>query len=90
MKKRNRAHYRGDYARRAKAIRDAANADPGTLCRRCGKTKAQHRPGTFWTAGHVRDGDPTSPLAAEMSNCNFAAGQLAKRRDHEPRSPQWG
>ena len=53
MAKRKPAHHRGDYARRAKAVRDAANADPTTRCWRCGRTQAEH--GQPWQAGHLND-----------------------------------
>ena len=73
------AHYRGSYHVRARNIRAAANANPNTRCWRCGRTLAQHPPHhngnpAKWTAGHLRDGDPTSPLAPEASTCNYSAG----------------
>ena len=72
-------HYRGSYHVRSRQVRDAANADPSTRCWRCGRTLAMHEPHkngkpARWTAGHIRDSDPTSPLAAEASTCNKAAG----------------
>ena len=74
MPGRNREHYTGDYTRRAAAVRRAAYANPGTRCWRCGRTLDEHKPGDRWDAGHVRDGDPTSPLAPEAASCNRAAG----------------
>jgi hypothetical protein len=71
---RNRSHYSGDYQLRARAVRAAAYANPDTRCWRCGKTLVEHGPGVRWDAGHVRDGDPTSPLAPEASSCNRSAG----------------
>lgn len=68
------AHYRGSYHVQARKVRDAANADPGTLCRRCGLPA---RAGDPWEAGHVIDGDPRSPLAPEHRSCNRSSG--AKR-----------
>lgn len=75
----SQAHYRGSYARRAKAVRDAANANPATRCRRCGRTLEQHPPhrnGTpaTWDAGHIHDGQIDGPLAPEASTCNRTAG----------------
>jgi hypothetical protein len=68
-----------DYPRRARAIVTAAQRNPHTLCWRCQQPLAQHpphktgRPAT-WHAGHIIDGDPHSPLAAEASTCNQQAG----------------
>lgn len=75
-------------------LREAANADPSTACWRCGKTLAQHGPHrngrpAYWTAGHLRDGDPSSPLAPEASTCNFRAGAAAQRQATEVRSRDW-
>ncbi len=72
-------HHSGTYQRRAANVRAAANLDPDTRCWRCRRTLDQHEPhrnGTpaRWTAGHIRDGDPTSPLAPEASTCNYSAG----------------
>jgi hypothetical protein len=67
----NRAHYRGSYDRRARALVAAANADSETVCWRCGR---KARSGDPWQAGHVRDGDPTSPLRPEHRSCNASAG----------------
>ena len=79
MAKRKPAHHRGDYARRAKAVRDAANADPTTRCWRCGRTQAEH--GQPWQAGHLNDGQVGGPLRAECRACNAGAGaRLGSRR----------
>ncbi len=82
MPARNRAHYRGSYQRRAKAVREAAKADPTTRCWRCGRLALPDDP---WQAGHVIDADPSSPLAPEHQSCNARAG----RQQREPRSRQW-
>jgi hypothetical protein len=88
-------HHRGAYVARARAVRAAANANPNTRCWRCGHT-LDHHPNTKtgrpprWTAGHVRDGDPTSPLLPEADVCNYAAG--AHRTNElraNPRSCNW-
>ena len=72
----NRSHYGVSYQLRARAVRAAAYADPRTQCWRCGKTLDEHGPGARWDAGHVRDGDPTSPLAPEAASCNRSAGAV--------------
>ncbi|GGL27594.1 hypothetical protein H9L10_03595 [Phycicoccus endophyticus] len=79
MTKPKAAHHRGNFHVRARHIRDTANADPTTTCWRCGHTLAEHPPHkngkpATWTAGHIIDGDPTSPLAPEASTCNYSAG----------------
>ena len=73
------AHYRGSYETRARAIRRAAHMNPNTRCWRCGRTLAEHPPTRTgkpptWTAGHILDSNPNSPLAAEANVCNYAAG----------------
>lgn len=82
MPGKNRAHYKGSYARRAKQLRDRANADPATRCWRCGELA---RAGDPWQAGHVRDGEVDSPLMPEHKSCNIKAG----RQLREPRSRRW-
>ena len=72
-------HYRGNYQADARRVRAAAYADPSTRCWRCGHTLDRckpHRNGkpARWTAGHVIDSDPTSPLLPECSPCNKSAG----------------
>lgn len=76
------AHHSGTYQVRARAVRDAANRNPATQCWRCGLTLAEHAPHAdgkpvTWTAGHVIDTDPTSPLMPEASTCNYSAGASA-------------
>jgi hypothetical protein len=73
------AHHRGDYARRARAVRAAAYANPSTRCWQCGRTLAEH--GRKWTAGHTRDGDPTAPLLPECEPCNFGRGAAMGNRN---------
>ena len=91
MPGRNRSHYSGDYVRRARAVRLAANADPDCRCWRCGRTLAEHGPRATWDAGHVRDGDPLSPLLPEASSCNRSAGAAAgnRRRRGLETSREW-
>lgn len=68
-------HYAGTYKARAARVRADAYADPSTRCRRCGELA---REGDPWQAGHVRDGDPSSPLAPEHRSCNARAGRLGQ------------
>jgi predicted kinase len=86
----NQPQYR---ARRKTLI---ASATPQSKCWRCGKRLQEHRPHrdgkpVKWTAGHIIDGDPRSPLALEASTCNYrAGGTIGARitnRAREPRSP---
>lgn len=74
------AHHRGTYHRRSRQLTAAARADPTTRCWKpdCNKliTEVRHkngRPG-WWTAGHERPGDPTSPLHPECSVCAATEG----------------
>ena len=71
-------HHSGDYQRRAKQVRDAANRDPSTRCWQCGQTQAEH--GRAWTAGHEHDGDPNSRLLPECARCNYKRGATAGNR----------
>ena len=64
-------HHMGSHQVTARRVTQAANADPTTRCRRCGGLARQGDP---WEAGHLRDGDPTSPLLPEHRSCNRAAG----------------
>jgi hypothetical protein len=77
--------YRGDYQRRARAVRAAAYLNPHTVCQSptCKgwgtRTLAEHPPTKTgkppkWDAGHKRDSDPTSPLQPEVDVCNRSAG----------------
>lgn len=86
--------YQGSYPVRAKIVRDRANADPSTRCRRCRGTYAEAKAkwgakGAAWQAGHVVDGHPGSPLAPEHAYCNLAAGgRMARARDEAKREPK--
>lgn len=59
------AHHKGRrYTLASKAIRDAANANPQTLCWYCRDTMTAHHQRwptarLRWTAGHTRDGSTT-------------------------------
>ena len=96
---RPRAHYAGDYRTRQRYLIAAANSNPSTICWRCRRTLAEHPPHKdgrrpFWTAGHLRDSDPTSPLLPEASTCNFKAGAVfgnrkRSRRNGNPTSRRW-
>lgn len=70
-------HHRGTHQARAKAVTDAAYADPETRCWRCRRTLAQirrHKPKAIWHGGHVVDGEVGGLLLAECSTCNSARG----------------
>jgi hypothetical protein len=90
-----RSPWSGSYHRRAKRLREAAYGDPGVRCRRCGLTYAQAvtlwgKQGAAWQAGHVVDGHPGSPLAAEHARCNTSAGGrlgVERKAKRAPRSP---
>lgn len=76
-------HRRGSYQAEAKAVRDQANANPNTRCRRCGLTMAEIRirkPHATWDAGHVIDGQIGGPLAPECSPCNRGHGAAMGNR----------
>ena len=79
-------HHRGTYHVRARQVRAAAYANPATQCWRCGRTLNQHKPGDRWTAGHIHDGDPNSPLLPEARSCNSSAGATLgnQRRNQGP------
>lgn len=83
--------YRGSYPRRSKAIREAAQQNPATRCWRCGRTYIEALrlwgpKGAAWQSGHVVDGHPGSPLAAEHARCNKRAG--AKKGGEALRRPE--
>jgi hypothetical protein len=59
------------WTTRARAVVDAARRNPNATCRRCGQP---FQPGQPIDAGHIRSGDPTSPLAPEHATCNRSAG----------------
>lgn len=68
------AHHRGAHTRLAAIIRARANANPATLCARCGQPA---RPGDPWQAGHRNDGHIATSLAdyqPEHRSCNTSAG----------------
>jgi hypothetical protein len=95
MTGRGQPHYTGSYAARARAVRDAAYADPSTRCWRCGKTLTEAQrmwPGkrVTWHAGHTVDGNSSLPLAPEHSVCNIRSGGSlgAKQRLMRP-SRKW-
>jgi hypothetical protein len=66
QRKAERTHYRGDYPKRAKAIRDTA-----TNCWLCGEG---YRPNDPWTADHVYPSMPDSPLMPAHRSCNSRRG----------------
>lgn len=77
------AHHRGTYHVASAKIRAAAYADPTTVCWRCGLTleeKRRTKPRDRWTAGHVLDGVPDSPLLPEHASCNYSHGAVIGNR----------
>lgn len=64
--KATRQHYKGDYAQRAKAVRDSA-----TNCWICGDGPRPHDP---WQADHLYPADPNSPLLPAHRSCNARRG----------------
>jgi hypothetical protein len=86
--------YRGSYHSRSKRLRAAAYTNPATTCWRCGRTYAEAMKlwgpkGAAWQAGHKIDGHHGSPLAAEHTYCNTAAGaRLGHKRRAKRESPR--
>lgn len=66
-----RAHYAGDYRKRAAQVRATA-----THCWICGQTA---RPNDPWQADHLNPGDPNSPLLPAHRSCNAARGNRPHR-----------
>jgi hypothetical protein len=94
MPAKDRSHYAGSYQKRARLVRDRANADPLTRCWRCGLTLAEARrrwpdKDVIWHAGHVVDGDSTAPLLPEHSNCNIYAGAVAGNLAKNAKRGRW-
>jgi len=61
-----RNHYKGNYQKRAKLVREAAE-----ICWLC---KEGPRVGDPWTADHVYPGVTDSPLLAAHRSCNSSRG----------------
>lgn len=67
-----KAHHSGPrYAKGSALVRAAANATPGAVCWRCGKTLDQHRTRTgkpdTWQAGHTQQGSRTWQLWLDVT-----------------------
>jgi hypothetical protein len=71
---RNRDHYSGDYAKRAKAVRDVA-----TICWLCGEGAKLDDP---WQADHYFPGDPASPLLPAHRSCNVKRSNESRNKKH--------
>jgi hypothetical protein len=77
----SQAHHRGSFPGRSKRLK--ATATELTTCWKCDRRLNQVPPDSngkpaTWVAGHVRAGDPTSPLRLECSACSNREGsQLA-------------
>ena len=92
MPGKKRAHYKGDYPRRAAAVTTAAYANPNTRCWRCGKTLEEIRrgkPNEGWDAGHLVDGAINGTLQAECRGCNRSHGAAMGNARRTPTSQQW-
>jgi len=61
-----REHYKGDYQKRSKIVRETA-----VECWICKEGFKAHDP---WTADHLYPGDPTSPLLPAHRSCNSSRG----------------
>lgn len=92
--------YRGRWKTDTRRLLRIWTANPNTRCWRCTLTLDQHPPHKngrrpWWTRGHIRDSDPTSPTAPEASTCNYTAGaqhgnRLRRRTTrNEPTSRNW-
>lgn len=83
-----------DWQRRAKLTVDAARRDPSARCHRCGQP---FLPGEPIDAGHIRSGDPHSPIAAEHAtkrpgckgNRSAGASEGNRRRRKLYTSREW-
>ena len=68
------AHHRGPHQRLSAQARARYNANPNTVCARCGQQRRTDDP---WQAGHRHDGIVATSLAdyqPEHRSCNAAAG----------------
>jgi hypothetical protein len=88
------AHYRGDYAARARAIRTAARLDPATRCHRCHLTQAEYAAthgdrAATWQAGHLINGQVDGWLAPEHARCNASAGATHGNTQRQHPSRNW-
>lgn len=99
MSGRKKPWHSGTYPARRNRLVARAYSNRLTKCWRCGRTLAEHPPHQTgapvkWTAGHIRDSDPTSPLAPEASTCNSSAGakygNTGRIVGSNPRSRDWG
>jgi hypothetical protein len=71
-------HYRGSYQTRARLVRALAAGDPDARCWRCGGLGRADDP---WQAGHLVDGNSSSPLMPEHRSCNARAGRRLRDGD---------
>lgn len=85
-------HHRGRHQARAKAVTDAAYANPDTRCWRCGGRLFDRKRGDRWEAGHLIGGQVDGELRAEHRSCNRADAARrtnAKRRGIKHTSADW-
>jgi hypothetical protein len=76
--KKDRSHYRGDYGKRAKIVRESAER-----CWICGEGGRLNDP---WTADHLYAGEPTSPLLPAHRSCNSRRGKGQNDTTHPHRT----
>ncbi|MEM9521572.1 MAG: hypothetical protein AAGA37_19840 [Actinomycetota bacterium] len=91
-------HHRGAHQRLSAAARAAYNANPATVCARCGLTRTQGiqrygRRAGQWQAGHRIDGHIATSVAdyqPEHAHCNASAGAALGNRQRTPvNSREW-
>lgn len=88
-------HHRPGDAKIARIICLRAEAEPGSICWRCGLTKAElialghTEADAKWTSGHTDDGNRASTMLAEHAWCNSRAGAYYGNSKRQPTSEDW-
>lgn len=97
MRRPSTSLYDGDFQRRRARLKAWAWSHPDKArCWQCGEPLATCGPNrngrcktgkpATWHAGHMIDGDRTSPLALECEPCNTARGAAHGNRGRKPRT----
>ena len=91
MAQRKAAHHRGPHQRLSAQARASYNANPNTVCARCGQLRRADDP---WQAGHKHDGIVASSVndyQPEHQSCNTSAGARLgnQRRQGLTTTQQW-
>lgn len=81
--------YDNEYRKRRQQL--MATITPDSVCWRCGQPARQGDP---FEAGHIIDGERSSPLALEHKSCNRSHGgyngaRASRQQRHEPASRDW-